>query len=334
MNKEVFNKLIQTPAKVDPKHKGDLKQLIDTFPYSANIRLLYLSALINDADVLFEQELKKTAAYITDRSILKKLIEPSPTKEDYIIEEVALEVVKEETITEDTSTPANLTKVEEPAEETISPAVDLKTEKESEEKTESEGTSFSPKEEEEQNTEAEAPQKIDELDELIISSAVNASLSMEIDEIAEEIKSDKNNTNQSEVEGLSGTERSNEVENQTDVPKSFLEWIGGTEVQEIKPQLDPKEQERIEFRIKAESLIDQFIQNQPKIKPKTEFYSPENMAQKSIEDSEEIVTETLAKVYATQGNIAKAKSIYEQLILNNPEKKSYFASLLEKLGKE
>ena len=58
------------------------------------------------------------------------------------------------------------------------------------------------------------------------------------------------------------------------------------------------------------------------------------MAQKSIEDSEGIVTETLANVYANQGNIEKAKSIYNQLILNNPEKKTYFASLLKKLREE
>ena len=68
---------------------------------------------------------------------------------------------------------------------------------------------------------------------------------------------------------------------------------------------------------KAEILIDEFIQNQPKIKPRTEFYYPENMARKSIEDSEKIVTETLAKIYSEQGNITKAKSIYNQLILKN-----------------
>lgn len=320
MNKEVFNKLIENPAKVDPKYKGDLKQLVETFPYSANIRLLYLSSLLNDADVLFEQELKKTAAYITDRRILKKLIEPVTTsKEDYIIEEAPMEVVKkepevrsqdpvvEEKEVKDASTPLSMT-------ETV---IELEKEEETPD------TIQTPEKEK------EAPQKVDELDELIISSAVSASLSMEIDEVAEEIKSE-----QKEESEKSSEEPSTINRQQNDEPKSFLEWIGGTEVESVKPKLDPKEQERIEFRKRAESLIDQFIQNQPKIRPKTEFYSPENMAQKSVEDSEGVVTETLAKVYAAQGNIAKAKSIYEQLILNNPEKKSYFASLLEKLGKE
>jgi pentatricopeptide repeat protein len=58
------------------------------------------------------------------------------------------------------------------------------------------------------------------------------------------------------------------------------------------------------------------------------------MARKSIEHSDEIVTETLAKVYAKQGNIAKAKRIYGQLILKNPEKKTYFASLIKQLETE
>lgn len=342
MNKEVFNELILNPSKVDPKYKGDLKQLVETFPYSANIRLLYLSSLLNDADILFEQELKKTAAYITDRRILKKLIQPLESKNEYIITEAPLAVVKEDVIIpkEETKKETSTTIIEESTEELELPKIeDIETEPnlvelpiEKVNQVERESKLVEPPIEEKEQTdpiEDEKPgskttRKIDELDELIISSAVSASLSLEIDEVAEEIKSEKDKTKKPIAE-----------QPQNNNPKSFLEWIGAGEGNENETSnKDPKEIERIEFRQRAESLIDEFIQNQPKIRPKTEFYSPENMAQKSVEDSEDLVTETLAKVYAAQGNITKAKGIYEQLILNNPEKKSYFATLLEKLEKE
>ena len=149
---------------------------------------------------------------------------------------------------------------------------------------------------------------ITELDDLIINSAIDASISIDIDEV------------------------STEINNENSRSKTFLEWIKAPEATEIKSELSPKQKERIEFKEKAEILIDQFIQNQPKIKPKAEFYSAENMARKSIEDSEEIVTETLAKIYFKQGNVTKAKSIYNKLILKNPEKKSYFASLIKEMS--
>ncbi len=44
-------------------------------------------------------------------------------------------------------------------------------------------------------------------------------------------------------------------------------------------------------------------------------------------------TETLAKIYTEQGYFIEAKKIYQQLLLNFPEKNAYFASLIEDLEK-
>lgn len=84
--------------------------------------------------------------------------------------------------------------------------------------------------------------------------------------------------------------------------------------------------------VQKESIIDKFIREEPRIVPsKSEFYSPGNMARKSAQDHEDLISETLARIYAQQGNIAKAITTYERLALKLPQKKAYFASLIEKL---
>lgn len=82
-------------------------------------------------------------------------------------------------------------------------------------------------------------------------------------------------------------------------------------------------------------LIDKFIREEPRIVPaKSEFYSPGNMARKSAQEHEDLISETLARIYAQQGRFDKAIVTYERLGLKLPEKKAYFASLIENLKKQ
>lgn len=54
-------------------------------------------------------------------------------------------------------------------------------------------------------------------------------------------------------------------------------------------------------------------------------------AELSIVKSKQLVSEPLARLLATQGHFAKAIEMYEQLILNFPEKSAYFALQIKKL---
>jgi tetratricopeptide (TPR) repeat protein len=335
MNKEIFNQLIKEPSKVHPKYQDELKRLVDAFPYASDIRILYLSSLFNGEDILFEQELKKTAAYISDRRILKKIIHNQDSQDDYIINESETEVNlvdnKSASIVNETLKTQNTDKRKKTSEIAQDESVKSIAEDENVNSTtletpiKLEKTEGNAEKEKNPDQTKFSTEEVDELDNLIVSSAIDASLSLEIEDATNKLKADKENSQKKKSKNPVKTSIQEE-------PKTFLEWISTSNFEKTK--VNQKESERLKFRKRAESLIDQFIENQPKIKPKVAFYSPENMAQKSIEDSKEIVTETLAKVYADQGNIEKAKSIYKQLILNNPEKKTYFVSLLKKLRED
>lgn len=83
------------------------------------------------------------------------------------------------------------------------------------------------------------------------------------------------------------------------------------------------------------NILDKFIKENPSIsRPKAEFFNPINMARQSVEEDEELVTETLANLYYKQGNHKKAIRAYEKLCLLYPSKMSYFASLIQKIKTE
>ena len=107
-------------------------------------------------------------------------------------------------------------------------------------------------------------------------------------------------------------------------------------IEKSNPIIQPKAEEEIKPKAaqkpKTDDIIDNFIKQEPRISPsKSTFYSPINMARKSTQEPEDIVSETLAKIYAAQGNFEKAISFYEKLSLKFPEKSAYFAALINDL---
>ena len=84
-----------------------------------------------------------------------------------------------------------------------------------------------------------------------------------------------------------------------------------------------------------DTLLEQFIREKDSTgQNRTGFFNPEESARKSIEENEDILSETLARLVAAQGKKDKAIKIYQKLMLKYPQKSSYFAAQIEKLRKE
>lgn len=145
----------------------------------------------------------------------------------------------------------------------------------------------------------------------------------------------------------------------TGMEMSFSQWlqeVGKPEVDKsegnkpevgksetVKPEAEKSQAEKTEAAKKTPSelpktalstdvLVEQFIKDEPRINvKKSGFYNPVNMAKKSVQESDEFITETLARIYAKQGNTVKAVRAYQKLSLKFPEKTAYFAALIEEL---
>ncbi|MES2725969.1 MAG: hypothetical protein V4643_02625 [Bacteroidota bacterium] len=104
-------------------------------------------------------------------------------------------------------------------------------------------------------------------------------------------------------------------------------------------ELDNQEKEPVikipQPKMEVESILEKFMRENPSItRPKAEFFNPVNVAKLSIEEKDEIVSETLASIYLKQGLVKKAISTYEKLSLIYPHKIAYFAALIKQLKTE
>lgn len=84
------------------------------------------------------------------------------------------------------------------------------------------------------------------------------------------------------------------------------------------------------------SIIDRFLEKEPKLSRSRMNLGEKDAPIKNLlqRDEDEIVTETMAYIYAIQGNKTEALRIYEKLSLQFPEKSTYFATRIKAVMKD
>lgn len=87
-------------------------------------------------------------------------------------------------------------------------------------------------------------------------------------------------------------------------------------------------------RVAPQDLIDRFLrEGGHRIVADEKGPAEEIRTEAEIGGDDDLVTEELAEIYAAQGLCGEAIAIYRKLSLLNPEKSVYFASLIDKIGK-
>ena len=273
MNVSDFTSLINNPNAVNEKQTLALEKIVAEFPYFQSARALRLKGLYNQDSFRYNYDLKTTAAYTTERSVLFDLITSdyflAINKDAYLenVEKIkAIEVVSIEIISENS-------------------ASDVRS-----------------------NT----------LEESILTS-IKQSNSVEI---ATEIKNDFEITAQKLEIGKPLIFSKNEKH-------SFQEWLQLSKINPIdRSENDFSEKTKQELEAeknKKLTLIDKFIEKNPKIPPLSKEAIIKDFSVPIDEDKSYLMTETLAKVYLEQKKYQKAIQAYEILILKYPEKSSFFA---------
>ena len=175
---------------------------------------------------------------------------------------------------------------------------------------------------------------LDFLDKSILATAVASSIFLEVSEPEEEDEKDAGQDSTKDVEQGPSENGENEA---------LFTWLRSVsdadEKDEVKEELREDKRWEDEGRNSNESvqpsidLIEKFIATEPRITPgKVEQYTGVSFAKDSLEENFDWVTETMAKLYATQGKIDRARKAYKRLIELHPEKKIHFENQLKALN--
>jgi len=304
--------LLDNPALLATVDINELEQIVSAHPFFATARILLTKKMQQTQHLLLKKEIKRTAVSIPNRKFLYEFLYQKGIRETIIESQAASEVpvAISETILEKTSQQELIKEKE--TNSSFSKPVEMETAQEPE-------TRFS-KPISLKDFGTDKASEMDVLEQQIIGQTIEHVLSLEIEAQHEAYPKKDSNISASNI----GTQK-------------FSDWLTILDQDRLKSWRENEEVET-EGNQEAESrIIDSFLQKDLNIiSPSNEGieYSPSNLARLSVVDDEDFVTETLAEIYAQQGNLSKALTAYKKLLLKYPEKKTYFAARIEKIEQD
>jgi hypothetical protein len=82
MTRDQMLRYLDDPSVLNERTLGELREILDEYPYFQTGHLLYVRNLQNESNFRFSGQLKTCAIYATDRTLLYHLLNPGPEKKE------------------------------------------------------------------------------------------------------------------------------------------------------------------------------------------------------------------------------------------------------------
>ena len=284
MNVTDFIHILQNSNTIlSPKQTRELEDIIEEYPYFQAARALHLKGLKNLDSYKYNNALKTTAAYTTDRDVLFDYI----TSKEFIQNNIADTIAGRGSKLEDQKAISEEIEPNPNAESMMGEAEELA-----------------------------LPQNIKDAEQILNPELFKSKIPEEPILSAQE--KPKAETELQLGKPIPFTKKEKH---------SFTEWLQLTSKTE-EVETEENVMEELERKKKFE-LLDRFIQKNPKIVPQENIKPKVNIKESTKFDKNELMTETLAKVYLEQKKYKKAIQAYKILSLKYPEKSGFFADQIQ-----
>ncbi|MEM5564133.1 hypothetical protein WNY78_03410 [Psychroserpens sp. AS72] len=321
MNRSDFTYILQNPQHITDEQTSQLHDLSIKYPYFQSARALYLKGLKNNDSYKYNQELKTTAAYTTDRSILFDFI----TSEIFNQNEIS-QVIKQNSEHLKDITVNDLDDISVNKSVTIDDALKQHIKN-------TEGVLDPNLFEQKINTDNVAhflslPKTTPEQVIIDIDAKHIEENPEDILQIGKPLEFEKTETH-SFTEWLKITSFKPIQRDKNEINTTISDTSTGLSTSEKTEEVKESQKEDKSALInKKFELIDKFLENNPKIVP------PKELKINTIDTSDKVphdglMTETLARIYLEQNNYAKAIQSYKILSLKYPEKSGFFADQIK-----
>ncbi|MDA7558295.1 hypothetical protein N8768_03980 [Flavobacteriaceae bacterium] len=293
MNRQEFSEILINPHSLRTDQIKKINLIVDKFPYFQSARAIYLKGLKSSNSFKYNQALKTTAAYTTNRNVLFDFITSDSFNQNDISQQIK-------------ESGANIQEIEVMEFEDISVNKSIIIDDALKQHLRDSEAVVDP-----------------ELFRVKITTAKSATNSIITDKPSKSIELKA----QEELDiGKPLNFNKNEVH-------SFSEWLKITSFKPIirKGEIEEKEQPIISQKLleKKLNLIDKFIESNPKITPIKQDQEFTDLTSKNLMKSDTLMTETLARIYLEQKQYTKAIKSYEILSLKYPEKSGFFADQIK-----